>query len=502
MAKTYFRQTTGARTPLLSALLACVLVACGGGGGAGGGANLAAAPAVNRHKFTDRIEPLDTKSSAALMGETGSGTKRTTLAAPLFPTNLNAAHVTLAAPSAQQLDALRRAQRNPQSKALQVGFGRDVAQTAQGVAPHLDWVVLGDGSRVAALTFQSTGAAAVRIAAVVDALPAGAALRFFGVNQPEAAQMIGSEEIAQLLAQQRAAGMDAVAAHTIYGPFFEGDSVRLEIHIPAAASADAVRVAVPQLQHLAHSVTDVVTNKHVGAIGAAEACHWDAVCHAPADQRRAVAKFLFRADDDGGIYACSGTLMNNTADDKTPYFTTAAHCVDSATEAASMETYWFFHSAACGQTNTVNPNYKTLNGGAQLLYTKGELDFTLVKLRQAAPAGVLFSGSYHGDNTIGLDVEGIHHPAGDLQKFSAGKIVWTDPTKRFWHVKWHNGTTEGGASGSGLLRTFDGKRYLVGVLFGGGASCADPNGVDMYGRFDSAYKDSANSTVRDKLRPR
>ena len=34
-------------------------------------------------------------------------------------------------------------------------------------------------------------------------------------------------------------------------------------------------------------------------------------------------------NDNGGEYVCTGTLLNNVAQDWTPYFLTANHCVDT-----------------------------------------------------------------------------------------------------------------------------------------------------------------------------
>ena len=46
---------------------------------------------------------------------------------------------------------------------------------------------------------------------------------------------------------------------------------------------------------------------------------------------------------------CTGAMVNNTAEDDTPYFLTANHCGISSGNAASLVVYWNFQSPVCGQ---------------------------------------------------------------------------------------------------------------------------------------------------------
>lgn len=529
--------TTRSRLILTTLAAAAALAACGGGGGgAGSGGGGGGTTPVNRHPHADRIEPLDTKNSTS----SASAAKQTPVRSAR-PTGVAATNIALPAPAAAQLQTLKNLNAaSDQPKALQVGFGREVPLAANGLAEHLVWTPLADGSQVAAVTISSEGARGIRIPAVVQSLPEGAVLRFLADGQADVAEQYSAQDIRAIAQRQAAAGTTGAAAQTIHGPYFDGDRATIEIQLPAGADVNAVHVAVPRLQHLVQSVTDIVLNtdavaKHVNHIGrAAGNCHQDAMCSAPETQRRAVAKYLVDGDSYDyltqqvvhGTGMCTGTLMNNTADDKTPYFATAWHCLSQQSEADTVRSYWFFHSAACGQPNTVNPAYQQLGGGSQLVYTQQPTDFTMLKLNAAAPAGAYFSGSYTGGNDLNLSIEGLHHPAGDLMKYSKGSITgWvnatfdqvdvngqryrtgrmaadsaTQATGTHIQVRWSEGTTLGGSSGSGLLRTMDGKRYLIGVLSGGGASCERPQAPDWYGRFDRVWQDSPS--VRSSLRPR
>lgn len=89
---------------------------------------------------------------------------------------------------------------------------------------------------------------------------------------------------------------------------------------------------------------------------------------------------------------------------------------------------------------------------------------------------------------------GVHHPRGDLQKFSRGDFagfldcssVITDTfscraafeaSGKYLRARWSLGTVESGSSGSGLFASIAGSRYLV-----------EPSGLNAYGRFDLAYE--------------
>jgi hypothetical protein len=122
-------------------------------------------------------------------------------------------------------------------------------------------------------------------------------------------------------------------------------------------------------------------------------------------------------------------------------------------------------------------------------------------LYQDLPSGTAFAGWTAAPVDFGSEVVGIHHPGGDLKKISFGTTqqgfydcTWSvyggltcNPHPgdgRYIAVKWDDGTTEGGSSGSAI---FDNQGHVIGNLRGGGASCETPNLLDFYGRFDLTY---------------
>ena len=62
-------------------------------------------------------------------------------------------------------------------------------------------------------------------------------------------------------------------------------------------------------------------------------CEVDASCYSD-PEKNAVARILF---NNNGPYLCTGTLLNNIAQDGTPYFLPANHCVNSQAVAQTVE---------------------------------------------------------------------------------------------------------------------------------------------------------------------
>ena len=144
-----------------------------------------------------------------------------------------------------------------------------------------------------------------------------------------------------------------------------------------------------------------------------------------------------------------------------------------------------------------------------MLYAEAATDTAFMRLNAAPPAGIVYAGSYFGAVVEGAGALSIHHPQGDLQKYSEGVVkqfnnctfetcqVSTAQDGRFLSVGWSVGTTEGGSSGSSLFLPIGSKRYVVGQLLGGAASCQNPNGYDHYGRYDLAFQ----AALRNWLKP-
>ncbi|MBY6205410.1 hypothetical protein [Halomonas denitrificans] len=284
-------------------------------------------------------------------------------------------------------------------------------------------------------------------------------------------------------------------------------------------------------------------------------CNMDVACLGPGDAwndpRRSVARYTLE-----GQFLCTGSLVNNTANDRRMLFATASHCGVEPGNASSVVAYWNYEwpscrtpgSAASGQVNPPDP--AQTNSGAEFLAATTDpfgascsdpgdcSDFTLIEFddpadpdfdlfwsgwdRRPTPASCGPQGA--AGSTAGLCAS-IHHPSGDEKRITfvetdleSGDIAGAAGVH--WHAFWHTdppiltnipspqppslppGVTEPGSSGSPL---YTASQRLVGVLSGGPAFCG-ATGLqlsDFYGQLAHAWDGlgSPSTRMRDHLDP-
>jgi lysyl endopeptidase len=285
-------------------------------------------------------------------------------------------------------------------------------------------------------------------------------------------------------------------------------------------------------------------------------CNMDVACLAPDDPwnepTRSVARYTLQ-----GQFLCTGSLVNNTANDRRMLFATASHCGVSPGNASTIVAYWNYEWPTCRTPGNANgtqvnpPDPAQTNSGADFLagtrdpFTSqtcpnpGECsDFTLVEFDDPAnPAFDLFWAGWDrrftpascgpqgaAGSTAGLCAS-IHHPSGDEKRitfvdsdFETGSIAFAQGVH--WHAFWHPnppvvggipspqppsippGVTEPGSSGSPL---YTADRRLAGVLSGGPAFCGATgvNLSDFYGQLAHAWNGlgSPSTRMRDYLDP-
>lgn len=271
----------------------------------------------------------------------------------------------------------------------------------------------------------------------------------------------------------------------------QGESIVLEYQVvPASKGKGAIEVG-----QVIHGYRSLLERKAMGPYGNSGSCNINVNCPEGADwqvEKRSVALII-----NGGYAHCTGALVNNTANDGTPYFLTANHCLGNPTNWV----YYFNHeSSTCsGSTGPTNQSVS----GSTLLASSASSDFALIELSTTPPAS--YNVEYAGWDHSGVQPQsatGIHHPSGDVKKIchendspyastASGASVW-------WIDQWEDGVTEPGSSGSPL---FDQNHRIVGQLYGGAAACSGTvnNGAyDYYGRFDVSWGLGA-STYLDPL---
>mgnify|MGYP003311520641 FL=1 len=228
---------------------------------------------------------------------------------------------------------------------------------------------------------------------------------------------------------------------------------------------------------VAHDYRDVFFNEERG-YGDSGSCNNNVNCAVGDDWRdeiRSVAMIL----TSGGSRLCTGSLVNNTSQDLSPYFLTANHCLGGNNSWIFMFNY---ESPSCNNQN--GPTNMTVSGSS-LLANSSSSDFALLLLNETPPENynVHYAGWDVSGSTPSIPV-GIHHPSGDIKKISFDYNNASN-SGNYWDVNnWEDGTTVPGSSGSPL---FDGvTQRIIGQLYGGTASCTSIT-YDTYGKTSTSW---------------
>ena len=396
---------------------------------------------------------------------------------PGYP--LKRAAVTRFAPMApERVQAALRANAAGRTKMLTIGLDRATTTEAEVAATALHWLPAPDGGHTARLEVESPEAKALRSGLAFHALPDSATLRFAGSDGRI------EEAVSGALANK------LLAAGTVYwSPVTEGSQQSIEIHLPAGVDPQWTRISLPLVSHLFVSPRGDLREAKIGESGA---CNINASCVNAAENpgyenaKNAVARLIIQSGGSAGF--CTATLLNDTdTSTQVPLLFGAAHCINSASEAAGTTTFWFYESTSCSVID-IKPAARQVSGGGALLYSSDASDVSLLRMNAAPPAGAYYSGWSSAALTSGGSIQVLHHPQGDILKFSQGISRGTGSSSSasgsFHKVSYGLGTTEGGSSGSGLL-TYTGSEFLVrGGLLGGTASCANAGNVDNPGNSD------------------
>ena len=127
----------------------------------------------------------------------------------------------------------------------------------------------------------------------------------------------------------------------------------------------------------------------------------------------------------GDGFICSGALVNNTAEDKTPYFLSANHCYERTVGTAdaslfSMRFNWISPNPVCAATTASTDAIDNFTmSGSTLRARNAGSDVLLVEINNPIPASwdVTYAGWDKTDANPSFEV-GIHHPSGDIMKVS------------------------------------------------------------------------------------
>ena len=437
-------------------------------------------------------------------GEPVVGTPKAAQTLGLLTTEeeMPARRLRLAAPSRAELSFADKA--DAAAKRVKIGFGREVAVHAvEGTGDKLAWSSVGEW-RIAKLRVQSPGAASLRVG-----------LRIGATRQPWVLRVAGSDDESKSLGPLRMAG-PLGQAETYWTPLTEGDAQVIEIASPASQPEPFVQVAT--VSHVVASPSSQF-RKTASDIGRSETCNIDVACVSNPPQgllnaANAVVHML-ATKPSGGSFLCTGTLLVDLhPGDQIPYLLSANHCfeADSAPYytaqqmqqvASSLNTFFFFSAATCNSLAT--PPYVQRFNGATYLHHSLSQDVLFLRLNEWAPAGAFLAGWDANPVPIGTSITVLHHPYGDLKKYTSGTVraleTLSSPLNAptgYWRAEYNQGITEPGSSGSALLSfsSTTGQYHVRGTLSYGNifvCSSRQTNGYyvgnDWYSRFDVAYAD-------------
>lgn len=343
-----------------------------------------------------------------------------------------------------------------------------------------------DGGVIWGASVKVEGAYRLRLHLTDIDLPAAARLWVYG----------GAETVGPFGLELQGPGGD------LWTPSIGGDTLRLEVELPAGA--EAPRFTIDKVIETFELASDGSPLVGPGAAKGAS-CLVDAQCVSTGTfdvidlAQRAIARIQFT---DGFLsFLCSGGLLNDLSQSGIPYFLTANHCLDEQPAAATLEAVWDYFTPTCGG---VPPNPDTLplrSNGSTLLASSALSDFTLVRLLNL-PGNRVFLGWNANAVANGTVLHRISHPFGEHQHYSRNHVDSTAevcngaPHPNFLYETFTTGDqggTFGGSSGSPAILAGG---QVVGQLTG---ACG-PNPQDGCD-YDNAEVDGAFSESFDFVGP-
>ena len=231
------------------------------------------------------------------------------------------------------------------------------------------------------------------------------------------------------------------------------------------------------------------------------------------DEKNAIALIIVK-----GIRRCTGALINNTAQDFTPYLLTARHCIaDLDTTIYPPELpygdyytfLWHYESPDCEHDINLVELADSLiiatHGASLISHAKNSwsTDFSLLLLSENPIYDERITPYYLGWDRSGNPGVGgacIHHPQGDIKKIATTAEIprstfykalpeeGNEP-KDHWYVPWRGsgGFTQSGSSGAPFINS---NRHVIGQLHGGGKKYShyDQEIPDCFGKFSSSWE--------------
>ena len=361
-----------------------------------------------------------------------------------------------------------------------------------------DWTTLENGDRIWRMAYSSKNAYSINFLFDAFKIPVGAKLYVYNAEKTDLLRPFTHHNN---------------NPEEVLGTWLvEGDHAYIEYYQPANVVGEA-KITVGSVVHGYRT-----TASYEKSLGDSGDCNQDVDCDiTPAsdpyqlDTRKEEVKSASGMLVTGGSGFCSGTLVNNTNNDGTPYFMTANHC-GGGEGSWAFRFNWRSPNPSCSTTaGSPNGSYNQTVSGSTLRASSSESDMELVEITDASffvnNSNLVWAGWNRSTTQVPNVNFGIHHPSGDIQKvcreddgaYRASVNFNGNSSTKMWYIdQWELGVTEPGSSGSGL---YNETGHLIGMLSGGGAACSGTvnNGApDYYGRFGVAWNFGISTSSRLK----
>ncbi|MBC7925250.1 MAG: T9SS type A sorting domain-containing protein, partial [Bryobacteraceae bacterium] len=209
---------------------------------------------------------------------------------------------------------------------------------------------------------------------------------------------------------------------------------------------------------------------------------------------------------DGYITGCTGSLVNNTSNNFTPYILMADHCGCEGQGAANFDFRFFYWETACN-TNSPNPLAITYVNGAMFRASSGASDFLLLQMNDNPQNDDVVYAGWNRGSEPPTSSRSLHHSSGYpmlvAQENNAAVVHDTTetvgcsgnmPAGHLWKVIFDVGGICGRSSGSPL---FNQDHRVVGQLVGPlyeNPTCPATN--VKFGRFNVSWTGGGTNSTR------
>ena len=259
------------------------------------------------------------------------------------------------------------------------------------------WETLQNGSRLWRLRIESPGAMSLNLGLERFDLPDGAS---FWIHDEHGAHVQGPYTV-----------KNRNIAGGLWTAVVLGDKLVSELHVPIGMEVD-LRITSVNHGYRVFGEEEAAGSEKRGS------CNVNVVClvgNPWRDQIRSVARITI-----SGMFLCTGQMVNNSAQDETPYLLTAQHCIEQPFRAPSIVAYWNYETPTCperfGGSLSQNQSGSTWIASYTL---EGGSDFTLVELDQLPdPSFDVYYSGWDARAEVPDAATAIHHPGGDQKSIS------------------------------------------------------------------------------------